>query len=163
MHTTNHIFTIKPLYEKGGKGIFKISLKDKNLDKKLNTVVKKEKLPLIVQKFLPEIKYGDKRIILFNGKPVGSMKRIPAVNEIRANLSQGGSAHKSSLTKRDKYICKEIGPWLKKTGLFFAGIDIIGNYLTEINVTSPTGIVEINQLENTNLEKKFWNLVEKKI
>ena len=154
---------IKPLYEKGGKGIFKISLKDKNLDKKLNTVVKKEKLPLIVQKFLPEVKYGDKRIILFNGKPVGSMKRIPAVNEIRANLSQGGSAHKSPLTKKDKYICKEIGPWLKKTGLFFAGIDIIGNYLTEINVTSPTGIVEINQLENTNLEKKFWNLVEKKI
>ena len=154
---------VKPLYEKGGKGIYKISLKDKNLAKKLNIKIKKEKLPLIIQKFLPEVKYGDKRIILFDGKPVGSMKRIPAINKIRANLSQGGSAHKSPLTKRDKYICKEISPWLKKTGLFFAGIDIIGNYLTEINITSPTGIVEINQLENKNLEKIFWDMIEKKL
>ena len=88
---------------------------------------------------------------------------MPAKNEIRANLSQGGSAEKTFLTTRDKFICKKLKPWLRKKGLFFAGIDIIGNYLTEINVTSPTGIIEINQLENINLEKIFWNLVEKKL
>ena len=91
------------------------------------------------------------------------MKRIPAKNEIRANLSRGGTAEKTILTTKDKFICKKLKPWLKKEGLFFAGIDIIGNYLTEINVTSPTGIVEINQLENTQLEKKFWDLIEKKL
>ena len=154
---------IKPLYEKGGKGIFKINLKDRNITKKINTALKKEKLPVISQKYLSEIKEGDKRIVLFDGNPVGAMARIPTKKEIRANLSQGGIAQKCSINQRDKYICKQIKPWLKKNGLFFAGIDIIGKYLTEINVTSPTGIVEINQLENTNLEKEFWNLIEKKI
>ena len=97
------------------------------------------------------------------GNPIGAMTRIPTKNEIRANLSRGGTAIKCKITKRDKYICKQLKPWLKKEGLFFTGIDIIGDYLTEINVTSPTGIVEINQLEKSNLEKKFWDLVEKKL
>ena len=93
----------------------------------------------------------------------GRIFRIPTKKEIRANLSQGGIAQKCSINQRDKYICKQIKPWLKKNGLFFAGIDIIGKYLTEINVTSPTGIVEINQLENKNLEKIFWDIIEKKL
>ena len=154
---------VKPLYEKGGKGIFKITSNSENINKKIQNILKKEKLPIIIQKYIPQVKEGDKRVILLDGKPVGIMKRVPAKNEIRANLSQGGSAEKTFLTARDKFICKKLKPWLRKEGLFFAGIDIIGNYLTEINVTSPTGIIEINQLENTNLEKIFWNLVEKKL
>ena len=154
---------VKPLYEKGGKGIFKITFNDRNIKKKIENILKKEKLPIVVQKYIPQVKDGDKRIILLDGNPVGIMKRIPAKNELRANLSRGGTAKKTILTKRDKYICKQLKPWLKKEKLFFAGIDIIGSYLTEINVTSPTGIVEINQLENTRIEKFFWDLVEKKL
>ena len=154
---------VKPLYEKGGKGIFKINSKEKNLDKKIKNTLKKEKLPIVVQRYIPQVKEGDKRIILLDGNPVGIMKRMPTKNEVRANLSRGGTAEKTTFTKRDKFICKKLKPWLKKEGIFFAGIDIIGNYLTEINVTSPTGIVEINNLENIKIEKKFWNLVEKKL
>ena len=154
---------VKPLYEKGGKGIFKINSNDKNINKKIQNILKKEKLPIVVQKYIPQIKEGDKRVILLDGNPVGIMKRVPAKNELRANLSRGGTAERTTLTTRDKFIYKKLKPWLKKEGIFFAGIDIIGNYLTEINVTSPTGIVEINQLENTQLEKKFWDLIEKKL
>ena len=154
---------VKPLYEKGGKGIFKITSNEKNLDKKIKNTLKKEKLPIVVQKYIPQVKEGDKRIILLDGNPVGIMKRMPTKNEVRANLSRGGTAEKTTFTKRDKFICKKLKPWLKKEEIFFAGIDIIGNYLTEINVTSPTGIVEINNLENTKLEKNFWDLIEKKL
>ena len=154
---------IKPLYEKGGKGIFKISSNEKNINKRIKNILKKEKLPIVIQKYIPEVIEGDKRIILLNGNPVGAMKRMPAKNEVRANLSRGGTAEKTTLTSRDKLICQKLKPWLKKEKLFFTGIDIIGNYLTEINVTSPTGIVEINNLKNTKLEKKFWDLVEQKL
>ena len=159
----NKNLIIKPLYEKGGKGIFKVNLRDKNINKKIQNILKKEKIPIVVQKYIPEVKKGDKRIIILDGNPVAAMARIPAKNEVRANLSLGGKAVRYKITKRDKYICKQLKPWLKKQGLFFVGIDVIGNYLTEINVTSPTGIVEINQLENLSLEKIFWNLVEKKL
>ena len=154
---------VKPLYEKGGKGIFKINSKENNLDKKIKNTLKKEKLPIVVQKYIPQVKEGDKRIILLDGNPVGIMKRIPRKNEVRANLSRGGTAEKAVFSTRDKFICKKLKPWLKKEGIFFAGIDIIGNYLTEINITSPTGIVEINNLENIKLEEKFWGLIEKKL
>ena len=154
---------VKPLYEKGGKGIFKITSSEKNLDKKIKNTLKKEKLPIVIQKYIPQVRQGDKRIILLDGNPVGIMKRIPTKNEIRANLSRGGRAEKTAFSTKDKFICKKLKPWLKKEGIFFSGIDIIGNYLTEINVTSPTGIVEINNLENIKIEKKFWNLVEKKL
>ena len=154
---------VKPLYEKGGKGIFKINSNEKNLDKKIKNTLKKEKLPIVVQKYIPQVKEGDKRIILLDGNPVGIMKRIPRKNEVRANLSRGGTAEKAVFSTRDKFICKKLKPWLKKEGIFFAGIDIIGNYLTEINITSPTGIVEINNLENIKLEEKFWGLIEKKL
>jgi len=154
---------VKPLYEKGGKGIFKISSNDKNITKKIQNILKKENLPLVIQKYISQIKEGDKRIILINGNPVGKMKRIPAKNEVRANLSQGGAAEKTILTARDKFICKKLKSWLRKEKIFFAGIDIIGNYLTEINITSPTGIVEINGLENIKVEKIFWDLIKKKL
>ena len=154
---------VKPLYEKGGKGIFKITSNEKNLDKKIKNTLKKEKLPIVVQKYIPQVKDGDKRIILLDGNPIGVMKRVPAKNELRANLSRGGTAEKTAFTTRDKFICKKLKTWLKKEGIFFAGIDIIGNYLTEINITSPTGIVEINNLENIKIEKNFWNLIEKKL
>ena len=154
---------VKPLYEKGGKGIFKITSSDGNINKKVQSILKKENLPIVIQKYIPQVKDGDKRVILIDGNPVGIMKRVPAKNEIRANLSRGGTAEKTNLTNRDKFICKKLKPWLKKEKIFFAGIDIIGNYLTEINITSPTGIVEINSLENIKIEKKFWDLIEKKI
>ena len=154
---------VKPLYEKGGKGIFKITSSEKNLDKKIKNTLKKEKLPIVIQRYIPQVVQGDKRIILLDGNPVGIMKRVPKKNEVRANLSRGATAEKTAFTTRDKIICKKLKPWLKKEEIFFAGIDIIGNYLTEINVTSPTGIVEINNLENIKIEKKFWNLVEKKL
>jgi len=154
---------VKPLYEKGGKGIFKITSSYKNINKKIQIVLKKEKLPIVIQKYIPQVKEGDKRIILLDGNPIGVMKRVPAKNELRANLSRGGTAEKTAFTTRDKFICKKLKTWLKKEGIFFAGIDIIGNYLTEINITSPTGIVEINNLENIKIEKNFWNLIEKKL
>ena len=159
----NKNLIVKPLYEKGGKGIFKISSNDKNISNKIKSILKKQKLPIVIQKYIPEVKEGDKRVILFDGNPVGIMKRVPAKNEVRANLSRGGTAKKTILTTRDKFICKKLKPWLIKEKIFFAGIDIIGNYLTEINITSPTGIVEINQLQHIQLEKKFWDLLEKKL
>tara|TARA_Y100001960_G_scaffold327476_1_gene413956 strand:- start:2376 stop:3329 length:954 start_codon:yes stop_codon:yes gene_type:complete len=158
----NKKLIVKPLYEKGGKGIFKISSNDKELTKKIKIFLKKENLPIVVQKFIPEVRDGDKRVIIIDGNPVGAMKRVPAKNEVRANLSRGGTAQKTVMTFRDKLICKKLKPWLKKEKIFFAGIDIIGKYLTEINLTSPTGMVEINKLENVRLEKIFWDRVEKK-
>jgi len=162
-HKKNKISIIKPLYGNGGEGIEKLDSnpkKNKNIIQKLlNTY----KLPIIIQKYIKEIKLGDRRIILIDGEYVGSVARIPAKNSIKANFHAGGTAKKTNLVFRDKKICKTIGPFLKKNGLFFAGIDIIGNYLTEINVTSPTGIQEINRLNKTNIEKIFWDKIQRKI
>ena len=162
-HKKNKISIIKPLYGNGGEGIEKLDSnpkKNKNIIQKLlNTY----KLPIIIQKYIKEIKLGDRRIILIDGEYVGSVARIPAKNSIKANFHAGGTAKKTNLVFRDKEICQTIGPFLKKNGLFFAGIDIIGNYLTEINVTSPTGIQEINRLNKTNIEKIFWDKIQRKI
>jgi glutathione synthase len=162
-HKKNKISIIKPLYGNGGEGIEKLdsnTKKNKNIIQKLlNTY----KLPIIIQKYIKEIKLGDRRIILIDGEYVGSVARIPAKNSIKANFHAGGTAKKTNLVFRDKKICKTIKPFLKKNGLFFAGIDIIGNYLTEINVTSPTGIQEINRLNKTNIEKIFWDKIQRKI
>jgi glutathione synthase len=117
----------------------------------------------MAQKFLPEISKGDKRIILIDGKAVGGISRMAKAGEIRSNLHIGGTAQKTNLSKRDLEICKRIGPELKKRGLFFVGIDVIGDYLTEINVTSPTCIPEINQLSGGKLEKMVVDEIEKKI
>jgi glutathione synthase len=116
--------------------------------------------PLMVQRYLPEIRAGDKRIILVDGKPVGAVNRVPAQDETRANLHVGGRAEKAVLTKRDREICELIGPALEARGLVFVGIDVIGPYLTEINVTSPTGLQEIDRFDGVSIEAKIWDAVE---
>jgi glutathione synthase len=159
----NKISIIKPLYGNGGEGIEKIDSNKARNKKLVNNLLKKYKLPIIVQKFIKEISLGDRRIILIDGEYVGSVACIPAKNSIKANFHAGGSAKKTNLVFRDKKICNLLKPFLKKKGLFFVGIDTIGNYLTEINVTSPTGIQEINQLNNIKIEELFWNKIEKKL
>ena len=159
-----HKFTIlKPLYGNGGEGIEKVTkglLKNKTI---IQRMIKKYKGAIIAQKFIKEISQGDRRIILIDGEYVGSVARIPKKGSIKANFHAGGSAQRSGLVFKDRKICSKLKPYLKKKGLFFTGIDAIGNYLTEINVTSPTGMQEINRLDNTRLEKIFWDKLEKKI
>jgi glutathione synthase len=152
---------IKPLYGSGGEGIFRSTIKDDNLIG-INTNTKILDEPMMAQKFIPEIKDGDRRIILIDGEYAGSVARIPQPDKIKANFHAGGIARKTSLVHRDKEICMSLKKILKKEKLFFVGIDIIGNYLTEINVTSPTGIKQINALNKTNIEKLFWDKLEAK-
>ena len=159
----NKNIIVKPLYGNGGEGVFYIKDNDSNFNVILESFLNLNKEPFIVQKYIPEVKQGDKRIILIDGEVVGAINRIPAKNENRSNMHVGGKPIKTSLTKNDKLICEAISPQLKSKGLFFVGIDVIGNYLTEINVTSPTGIREINKLNNTNIEKIFWDKVLKKL
>ncbi len=142
---------VKPLYGNGGEDIFFLNKKDKNYNQILEAFLKKNNEPFIIQKFLPEIKKGDKRIILIDGNPVGAVKRMPKGNEIRSNIHVGGQCVKTGLSKRDLQICESIKKELINNGLFFAGIDVIGNFLTEINVTSPTCIQEIKQLYKINI------------
>ena len=151
----------KPLYGNGGEGIFRSTIKQSkltgiNIDKKILQE------PIIAQKYIPEIKDGDRRIILIDGEYAGSVARIPQENNIKANFHAGGKAMKTSLIRRDNDICLSLKQILKDEELFFVGIDIIGDYLTEINVTSPTGIKQINALNNTNIEKIFWDKLESK-
>ena len=151
---------LKPLYAHGGRDVFHIKPGDDNFIATLEVFEKLYPCPLIAQAYLPEIAQGDKRIVLVNGEPKGSIIRIPAEGQIRSNLVAGGSAHVSILTDRDKEICSIIGPELKKRGLIFAGIDVIGRYITEINVTSPTGLPSINRLSNACVERDIWDSIE---
>ncbi|MDC3143975.1 glutathione synthase [Pelagibacteraceae bacterium] len=148
---------IKPLYGNGGEGVFLISKKDTNLNQIIESFLVSKKEPFIVQKYLPEITSGDKRIILINGKPVGAIARVPKKDEIRSNIHVGGLAKKVAISKSDLVICDAIGPELKKRELFLVGIDIIGKYLTEINVTSPTCLREIKELSKIDIAKIIWN------
>jgi glutathione synthase len=154
---------IKPLYGNGGEGISKLEGININLKRKILKLINKYKKPIVVQKYLSEIKEGDRRIILIDGEYVGSVARIPKKGSVTANFHTGGKAKKVGLIRKDKKICNILKPYLKKNKLFFTGIDVIGNYLTEINVTSPTGIQEINRLNGVRLEKIFWDKVEKKL
>jgi glutathione synthase len=148
---------IKPLYGNGGEGIFLISNNDLNLNQIIESFISNNKEQFIVQKYLPEIIKGDKRIILVDGEPVGAIARIPKVNEIRSNIHVGGTAKKIMMSKSDQIICNSIGPELKKRKLFFVGIDIIGKNLIEINVTSPTCIREIKQHSKLDIAKIIWD------
>lgn len=151
----------KPLYGNGGEGIYRSTVIQDNL----NGINKDQRIlsePLIAQKYIPEIKDGDRRLILIDGEYVGSVNRMPKENSIKANFHAGGRAEKIGLIRRDWEICRALKATLKKNELFFVGIDIIGDYLTEINVTSPTGMKQINSLNNTNLEKIFWDKLETK-
>lgn len=151
---------VKPLFGNGGSGVFHVKPDDENLGALLETFTQLYREPIIVQKYLPEIRKGDKRIILIDGKPAGAVSRIPQDGEARANFHAGGSAGKTVLTKREQEICEAIGPTLRQQGLLFVGIDVIGDYLTEINVTSPTGIQEINRLDGSALESTLWDAME---
>ena len=152
---------IKPLYGNGGAGVFRIQAQDQNLSSLLEMFSGISKEPLMVQAYLPAVRRGDKRIIIVNGKAVGAINRIPAEDEARSNMHVGGRAEPCELTERDHYICETIGPTLKKRGLLFVGIDVIGDYLTEINVTSPTGIREIERFSNINIAELTWKIIEK--
>ena len=148
---------IKPLYGNGGEGIFLVSNNDLNLNQIIESFISNNKEQFMVQKYLPEIIRGDKRIILVDGKPVGAISRVPKKNEIRSNIHVGGSAKKIAISKSDKIICDAIGPELRNRKLFFVGIDIIGKNLIEINVTSPTCINEIKRLSKIDIAKIIWD------
>ena len=146
---------IKPLYGNGGSNVFYLSEKDPNLNIIIDSLLSGTE-HVIIQKFIKNVKNGDKRILLINGLPVGAVNRIPVNNEIRANLHIGGKAKRTTLTKREIYICNQIESKIREKGLFFAGIDIIDGYLTEINVTSPTCIREIDYLNKVNISDIYW-------
>jgi glutathione synthase len=151
---------IKPLFGNGGAGVFHITREDENLNALLEMFTQLYREPVIAQRYLPEIRNGDKRIILIDGEPAGAINRVPPKGEARSNLHVGGKAMPSTLTNRDREICEAIGPALKEKGLIFVGIDVIGDYLTEINVTSPTGIQQIDRFDNVNLSARIWDSIE---
>ena len=154
---------VKPLYGNGGAGIFRLKEDDKNLTSLHELFSNISSEPLIAQAFLPDVKNGDKRIILVDGKPVGAINRVPKAGEIRSNMHVGGKAQPAKLSQRDREICSAIGPTLKSKGQVFVGIDVIGDYLTEINVTSPTGIQELERFDNVNIAEMIWLAVEEKL
>ena len=154
---------VKPLFGNGGAGVFHIKPGDENLSSLLELFTEFYREPVIAQRYLPEVRDGDKRVILVDGEPIGAIDRVPAAGEARANMHVGGRAIKAGLTDRDREICAIIGPELKKRGLIFVGIDVIGDYLTEINVTSPTGLQEIGRFDGTNLEAAIWDAIERRL
>ena len=154
---------IKPLFGNGGAGVFHVGPKDENFNVILETLHSSLHEPLVIQRYLPEIRNGDKRIILIDGIPAGAINRVPMDGEVRANMHVGAKAEPADLTARDHEICGVIGPKLKEEGLVFVGIDVIGNYLTEINVTSPTGIQEYLGFTGVNLASQIWDVVEERV
>ncbi|WP_430450232.1 glutathione synthase [Rhodophyticola sp.] len=153
---------LKPLYGNGGAGVFRLTPEDRNLNSLHELFAAMNREPLIAQKFLPDVSAGDKRIILVDGEPVGGINRVPAEGETRSNLHVGGRAEKIGLTDRDLEICARIGPLLREKGQVFVGIDVIGGWLTEINVTSPTGIQELERFDGVNIAEKIWQAIEAK-
>jgi glutathione synthase len=154
---------VKPLFGNGGAGVFHITPGDENLGALLEMFTQFYREPIQVQRYVPEVRQGDKRIILIDGEAVGAINRVPAAGESRSNMHVGGRPEKSSLTPRDRQICDAIGPALRERGMIFVGIDVIGNYLTEINVTSPTGLQEINRFDQVVLEDRIWDAIEKRL
>ncbi len=153
---------LKPLYGNGGAGVFRLDLGDRNLASLHELFMGINREPLIAQKYVPAVVKGDKRIILVNGEPVGAINRVPAAGETRSNLHVGGRPEKIGLTKHDHQICAAIGPTLRDKGQIFVGIDVIGDWLTEINVTSPTGIQELERFDGTNTAARIWEVIEAK-
>jgi glutathione synthase len=151
---------LKPLYGNGGAGVFRLDPNDRNLSSlhELFTGISRE--PLIVQKYLPAVTKGDKRIILVDGEPIGAINRVPADGETRSNMHVGGRPEKVALSDRDREICAAIGPLLREKGQVFVGIDVIGDWLTEINVTSPTGLQELERFDGTNGAGLIWDAID---
>ncbi|MEE8532455.1 MAG: glutathione synthase [Alphaproteobacteria bacterium] len=154
---------LKPLYGNGGAGVFHLTPEDENLGALLEMFTEFYREPIIVQRYLAEVRQGDRRIILIDGEAAGVINRIPAQGEARANMHVGATAVKAELNARDREICETIGPALKERGLIFVGIDVIGDWLTEINVTSPTGIQEIDRFDGVNLEARIWDAIEARV
>jgi glutathione synthase len=153
---------LKPLYGNGGAGVFRVKADDENLGSMLEMFTAFYREPVIVQRYLPEVRKGDKRIILVDGVFAGAINRVPAVGEARSNMHVGGRAEATELTAREKDICAAIGPELKKRGLIFTGIDVIGDVMTEINVTSPTGIQEVKRFGGADIAVLVWDAIEKR-
>jgi glutathione synthase len=151
---------LKPLHGGGGSGVVRLKVDDPNLDAlmELHTMIGRDQV--VCQKFIPAVSAGDKRIILINGEPVGAINRIPAKDQVRSNLAKGGRAEQVELTARDKELCALIGPELKARGLLFVGIDVIGDYLTEINVTSPTGAQQLKRFGGADAAALLWDRIE---
>ena len=154
---------VKPLFGNGGAGVFHIPPGDENLNALMEMFTELYREPVIIQAYLPEVREGDKRIILVDGEAVGAINRVPADGEARSNMHVGGTPLKSELTGREKEICHAIGPALKERGMIFVGIDVIGDYMTEINVTSPTGIQEINRFDGIKIEAMIWDAIESRL
>ncbi len=153
---------VKPLYGNGGAGVFHIAPGDENLNALLEMFTQISREPVIVQRYLPEIRQGDRRVILIDGEAAGAINRVPAAGEARSNMHVGGTPLKWEMTPREHEICRTIGPVLREQGLIFVGIDVIGDYLTEINVTSPTGIQEVGRYDGSNLAGRIWDAIERR-
>jgi len=153
---------VKPLYGNGGAGIFHLKPDDRNLASLLEMFTQISREPFIVQQYLKDVRKGDKRIILIDGEPAGAINRVPAEHDARSNMHAGGRAEKTELTARELEICARIGPSLRERGFILVGIDVIGDYMTEINVTSPTGIREVKKFGGADIAALFWDAVEKK-
>ncbi len=154
---------VKPLFGNGGAGVFRIRDSAENIASLIELFQQVSRDPLMAQAFVPDVRNGDKRVILVDGEPVGAINRVPAEGEVRANMHVGGVAVESTLTKRDLELCAIIGPELKRRGLVFVGIDVIGDYLTEINVTSPTGIQELRRFSGVDVSALLADWVEAKV
>ena len=153
---------MKPLYGKGGEAVFRIAREDLNFGSLFDLFTATFREQWVVQKFLPNIKNGDKRIILVDGEYAGAVNRVPAADDLRSNMVRGGAAQATDLTPREREICATLGPKLRERGLLFVGIDVIDGFLTEINVTSPTGIRAIARLNEPDVAAKIWDMIEKK-
>ena len=154
---------VKPLYGNGGAGVFHIGPGDENLTVVLELFAGMFREPVIIQKYLPDVRAGDKRIILIDGVAAGAINRVPAANEARSNMHVGGTPMRTRLTRREEEICEIIGPTLRERGMIFVGIDVIGGYLTEINVTSPTGLQEVNRFDGVRLEAQIWDAIDARL
>jgi glutathione synthase len=153
---------LKPLYGNGGAGVFRLAGEDQNFGSLVELFTQSFREPFMAQRYQPEVRKGDKRIILVDGEFAGAINRVPAVNEHRSNMHVGGRAEPTELTKREREICERLGPDLDKRGLIFVGIDVIGDYLTEINVTSPTGIRQVKKFGGADIAALIWDAIERK-
>lgn len=153
---------LKPLYGNGGAGVFHLADGDRNLTSLLEMFGQMFREPFIAQRYLKDVRSGDKRIILIDGEPVGAINRVPSETDARSNMHVGGRAEKTELTEREREICARIGPSLRERGFILVGIDVIGDYMTEINVTSPTGVREVKKFGGADIAALFWDAVEAK-
>jgi len=153
---------LKPLEGCGGQGVFYLNLKDRNLNVVLELATVEGKIPVMAQRYLPEIRVGDKRILVLDGDPIGAVLRVPREDDNRANIHVGGNSVRAKITPRDREICRVLSEPFKKLGLYFVGLDVIGDYLTEVNVTSPTCVQEINALDGVHLEGQIIDFIERK-